>query len=199
MMVNGQPDPNAESDIILSVLICSIPERFDTLRTITERVLNQAKDKPVEVLIFMDNKKRSIGDKRTDMMNLANGRYFILLDDDDDCSDDYVEELLKATESRADIISFDQRAIIHGLGEGIVNFSLNNENEEFKPNGITRRKPFSVCAFKTETFAGLNFGHSNYGEDMVFSEQAWKIAKSEYHIDKVLHTYTYHPNITAAL
>lgn len=189
MMINGQPDPDMNSGLTLSILICSIPERFEALQRIYSKVWLQAKDKPVEILCFIDNKKRTIGEKRTDIVSLARGKYFILLDDDDDCSDDYTDELLKATESNADIISFDQKATITGLGEGIVNFHLSNPNEEFNPGGITRRKPFSVCCFKTEKFAKISFGKINYGEDMIFSQHAWDMAESEHHIDKILHYY----------
>lgn len=186
----------------LSILICSIPERFDTLRTLVDKLLLQSYSYPeVEIIVFMDNKKRTIGEKRDGATSLARGKYFILLDDDDDCSDDYVEELVKAAQSDADIISFDQRAIINSenlKGESIVNFSLQNENEEFNVGGITRRKPFSVCAFKTEKFKHLSFGKKMYGEDMEFSEQAWAIAESEHHIDKILHIYIHDEKITAA-
>lgn len=198
MTINGQPEVN-NSGIVLSVLICCIPERFESFRATFEKVWKQAEGKPVEILAFMDNKKRTIGKKRWDMTSrLAQGKYFILLDDDDDCSDDYVDELLKAAESDADILSFDQKAIIGGLGEGIVNFSLQNENEEFNAGGITRRKPFSVCAFKREKFAKISFGEVNYGEDMIFSSMAWDLAESEHHIDKVLHTYIFDEKVTAA-
>lgn len=183
--IGSKPDPN----IKLSILICFIPQRFDSLKILCEKLQSQAEGKPVHIQLYGDNKKITIGEKRTEMVRMARGKYFILIDDDDDCSDDYVDELLKASESDADILSFDQKAIISNAGEGIVNFHLSNENEEFKPGGITRRKPFSVCAFKTEVFKKVSFGNKMYGEDMVFSEQAWGIAQSEYHIDKVLHIY----------
>jgi len=183
----------------LSILICSIPERFETLQKLYSKLANQVGDNPVEILVFLDNKKRTIGEKRTGVVSLCKGDYFILIDDDDDCSDDYVDELLKAAETGADIITFDQRAVVEGLGESTVNFSLQNENEEFNAGGITRRKPFSVCAFRREKFAHLNFGKTNYGEDMIFSEQAWKIAESEHHIDKILHTYIFDQKITRAV
>lgn len=186
----------------LSILICSIPERFATLQVLVDKLLLQSYNFPeVEIIVFLDNKKRTIGEKRDGAVSLARGKYFILLDDDDDCSDDYVEELVKAAESNADIISFDQKAVIRAAtwsGESTVNFSLQNEDEEFNIGGITKRKPYSVCAFKTEKFKHLSFGKTNYGEDKIFSEQAWAIAESEHHIDKILHVYTFDEKITAA-
>lgn len=169
------------------------------LQRLVEKLLQQSFNYPeVEIIVFMDNKKRTIGEKRTGAMRLANGKYFAMLDDDDDCSYDYIEELIKATEYNTDIITFDQKAIIEGLGETTVNFSLQNENEEFNNGGITRRKPFPACAFKTEKFQHLDFGKINYGEDAIFGEQAWKIAETEHHIDKVLHIYIFDQQITRA-
>lgn len=183
----------------LSILICSIPERLNILHILLDKLLLQCKIFPqVEIIVFMDNKKRTIGEKRTGAIRLANGTYFAMLDDDDDCSDDYIEELLKATIYNVDIITFDQKAIVDVLGETTVNFSLQNENEEFNNGGITKRKPFPACAFKTEKFQHLDFGKTSYGEDTIFCEQAWKIAETEHHIDKILHTYIFDQKTTRA-
>ena len=43
---------------------------------------------------FFDNKKRTIGKKRDEMLKLAQGKYVTFVDDDDRISDDYVDEIM---------------------------------------------------------------------------------------------------------
>ena len=49
----------------LSILIISIGERFEKLITLYNKINDQIKDYPVEIICFTDNRKRTIGEKRT--------------------------------------------------------------------------------------------------------------------------------------
>lgn len=59
--------------ILLSILIPSIPHRIDKMKRLFERLQEQIGDKNIEVLSFLDNKKRSIGLKRDALVQLARG------------------------------------------------------------------------------------------------------------------------------
>ena len=50
----------------------------------------------VELLVLIDNKKRTLGAKRNEMIGLAKGEYVVFIDDDDLVSEDYVESILEA-------------------------------------------------------------------------------------------------------
>ena len=45
---------------------------------------------------MFDNKKRSVGEKRQDLLNLAKGQYLVFIDDDDRISDDYISSIIQA-------------------------------------------------------------------------------------------------------
>ncbi|MGG0176651.1 hypothetical protein [Gottfriedia acidiceleris] len=51
-------------DIILSILIPTVPERMGYLNKIINELDKQSKTYPVEILVLLENKKRSIGEKR---------------------------------------------------------------------------------------------------------------------------------------
>lgn len=189
----------------LSILTPTIPDRIfnqssygDTpIERLHWKIAEQSEGLPVEHLFFCDNRARSIGAKRQALVDIARGDYIAFVDDDDDVSDDYVPELLKACQSGADVITFRQRAIYNGL-ESEVHFGINNQDGPFAPGGITLRAPWHVCAWKREKVAGCLFGESNFGEDLVWCQQARRRIKTGFHVDRVLHTYRHDAATTAA-
>jgi glycosyltransferase involved in cell wall biosynthesis len=181
----------------LSILTPTIPGRENQVKALSEKLAKQIGDLPVEHLVFSDNRKRSIGEKRQALIDIANGEYVSFCDDDDDVSDDYVSEMLKAIKTRADVITFRQRAIYNGLESEIV-FGLNNKDEKFAPNSVINRAPWHICAWKRDRIKDSVFAFVNYHEDRAWSMQARKKARTGYHIDKVLHTYRHDASTTAA-
>jgi glycosyltransferase involved in cell wall biosynthesis len=181
----------------LSIMTPTIPSRESQLKALSQKLAKQIGDLPVEHLVFCDNRKRSIGEKRQSLVDIANGEYIAFCDDDDDVSPDYVSELLKAIETKADVITFNQKAIYNGL-KSEVHFGIRNQDGQFNPGGITLRGPWHVCAWNRQKVKGCVFGFSNYGEDLVWSHQARKRVKTGHHINKVLHTYIHDAATTAA-
>jgi hypothetical protein len=185
----------------LSILTPSIPSRIQRLGMDCQWLMSQLSEQigglPVEHLVLCDNRARSIGAKRQALVDIARGEYIAFVDDDDDVSQDYVERLLEATKTRADVITFRQRAIYNGL-ESEVHFGINNQDGPFTPGGITLRAPWHVCAWKRERVQGCLFSESNYGEDLAWCLQARRRARTAHHIDAVIHTYRHDAATTAA-
>ncbi|KKN67205.1 hypothetical protein LCGC14_0463780 [marine sediment metagenome] len=180
----------------LTVLIPAIPSRWEKFQKIYNKLDKQA-TKDVEVLGLIDNKKRSIGAKRDALKILVNGEYMCFVDDDDDVSDDFIKEILKGMKGNPDVIVFKQRAIIGDM-KGIIDFDLKNHNEQFTPNKVTKRKPFICCAWKSSLGKRVKFPDLMYGEDSGWLKPLWQRAKTQYKIDKILHTYIFDPKITEA-
>lgn len=187
----------------LSILIPSIPERLNKTADLVAKLESQILDrKEVEILCLIDNMNMTIGEKRQHLFELAQGKYFAFVDDDDDISPLYVSEILKATDEGKDVITFRQMSFINDEPFQ-VEFRLKNENEEaHKIDGVwadIKRKPFHVCAWKRSICAGCFFPNINYGEDSFFSECCAKNALTETHINKVLHFYRFDSNLTRAV
>lgn len=181
----------------LSILTPTIPGREGHAKELSEKIASQIGDSQVEHLILSDNRARSIGAKRQALVDIARGEYIAFVDDDDDISEDYVASLLAAIRTGADVITFRQRAIYNGQESEVV-FGVNNQDGPFNPGGITLRAPWHVCAWKREKIAGCLFGESNYGEDLVWCQQARRRIRTAHHIDRVLHTYRHDAATTAA-
>ncbi len=182
----------------LSILIPSIPSRFDRAIKLYNEIVSMCEDLDIEVLMLTDNKQRTIGEKREALKNISQGKYFMFVDDDDSLLS--VKEIYEATELDVDVITFKQRCFNADGSEFIITFGLNNETEHNTENGNyldCNRPPFHVCAW-SESFKKIKFPGINYSEDYVWSIAANKIANFEHHIDDVLHVYNFHDQATEA-
>ena len=48
----------------LSILTPAVPSRWDRLMKLSDELIAQIGTKPVEHLVFLDNKRRTVGEKR---------------------------------------------------------------------------------------------------------------------------------------
>jgi len=183
--------------MILSILTPTIPRREKQLQSLQSKIEAQISGQAVEHLILSDNRKRSIGAKRQALVNIARGQYIAFVDDDDDIADGYIQELLAAAASGADVITFLQGATYNGQ-QSVVDFQLGQGDQDFQPGGITNRDAWHVNAWRRSRVAHCQFGESNYGEDLTWCQQARRMAETTVHIPKILHFYRHDAATTAA-
>ena len=199
-MITPQP-------ILLSILTASIPGRADKLEMLTEKITAQIGDLPVEHLVFLDNRKRTIGAKRDALLRIARGTFIAYVDDDDTVSPDYVASLVDAIKiaiaptaspnDQVDVITFAQFASVDKACAKIV-FGLRQENQPFVPDTEVLRAAWHVCAWRRSVAICSHFPESNYGEDWAFAGPLNRIARASIHLDKVLHYYRFNSATTAA-
>jgi hypothetical protein len=183
--------------MIISILTPTIPGREKQLQALQRRIEEQIGGQAVEHLILSDNRKRSIGAKRQALLDIARGQYIAFVDDDDDVADGYIEELVNAAASNADVITFLQGATYNGQ-QSVVDFQLGQSDQDFQPGAITNRDAWHVNAWRRSRVAHCQFGESNYGEDLTWCQQARRMAETTVHIPKILHFYRHDAAITAA-
>lgn len=182
----------------LSILIPSIPSRFGKAIKLYRELQAMCEGMDIEILMFTDNKKRTIGEKRDALKNLANGKYFMFVDDDDSLLS--VQEIYDATANDVDVITFKQRSFNNDGSSYIVTFGLGNPVEHNTENGKyidCKRPPFPCCAWHKD-FKRITFPSINYGEDGVWLNYAFDFAKTEIYIDKILHSYNFNSQVSEA-
>lgn len=190
---------------ILSILTPAVPSRLDQLATLCDEIARQIGDQPVEHLVLLDNKKRTVGEKRDALLRMARGQYVAFVDDDDDISREYVARILSAAESRPDVITFDQWASVNNES-AIINFALGNPNESFHGSAsalddppIIKRNAWHICAWSRRLAIMSHFPASNYGEDWSFAAPICALPNlREVHIPEVLHFYNHSTATTEA-
>jgi hypothetical protein len=162
----------------LSILIPSIPSRFDKAIGLYQKIVFLVGERDIEILMLTDNKKRTIGEKREALKNASNGKYFMFVDDDDDLVD--LEDLYNATFEDVDVITFQQLCLNADKTTFKVTFGLGNEIEHTSHNGRyldCKRPPFHICAWN-QRFKDYQFPSVNYAEDWGWLQQVLPIAKT---------------------
>lgn len=177
--------------ITLSILTPAVPSRIDNARALADKLAVQIGDLPVEHLILLDNKRRTVGEKRDALLRAAQGKYISFVDDDDDISADYVAELLIAAKQNPDVITFRQLSSVDEYS-AIVEFKLGNPHEQYfgepRPPVLApltldiidgsggepvlptvRRDAAHLCAWRRSLAIQSAFPPINYGEDFAFS------------------------------
>ena len=152
----------------------------------------------IEVLMLTDNKRRTIGEKREALKNLAQGKYFMFVDDDDSLYS--INEIYEACEKDVDVITFKSKCLNADGSSFIVTAGLYHEVEHNTKDGNyldCNRPPFTQCAWSSK-YKSIPFPAISYGEDWEWVKQVLPLATDEIHIPLVLHGYNFNPETTEA-
>lgn len=189
---------------LFSILILGVPDRMESLSKLIQKLEDQV-DKnnlkgEVEILALIDNKTRTVGNKRQSLLDTCEGRFVAYLDDDDTISDDYIPEIVSAIklDRYVDVVSFNQETRINNDPPNIVYFGLQYENTEYYPGVPVYRKPFHMCAWNRNIAKQVRFKNISLTEDWAWIEELCKLAKTEFHIDKILHYYLFNSTTTTS-
>lgn len=186
-------------NIQLSILIPSIPSRFEMANVLYQKMLQMGEGLDIEVIMLTDNRVMTIGEKCNKLKNCCHGKYFCFIHDDDELLS--LTEIYEATALDVDVIDFKAECKNADGSTFIVTQQLGNEVEHNVQDGVyldCKRPPFPNCAWNTQNFSGRYFPHVSYGEDWGFVQNCLKTAKTEYFIDKVLFKYNFDPKVTEA-
>lgn len=188
--------------IDLSILVCSVHTRYNNfLLKIEQQLFDQyealsaADQERVEVVVLTDNKMMMLGHKRNVMVELAQGKYVVFVDDDDRIADDYIQQLLDATASNADSIVFQAEVRLNGEPPKICYYSM-HVGQDFNAGGAYHRIPNHICCVKKTIALKSSFPNVLYGEDAGYGKVLLKHLKTEHKIDKVLYFYDYNSETT---
>jgi len=190
--------------MILSVLIPATPKRYlshlwPLWRKLEGQVNALQNSSDVELLVFLDNRQRTIGEKRDALVQMSRGEFVTFVDDDDDVSDDYISTLVSIAKCCTDatsVITFDQRVIVNGV-EATCQFSLAHPNERFAQPTF-RRNAWHVCAWRGSLARRFRFPANNYGEDWGWAKHLVAEATGEVRVSRTLHTYRYDERVSEA-
>lgn len=178
----------------LSILIPTLKERAEKFKFIHGKLLKQA-SKKVEILSYVDNREKSIGFKRNLLLDKAKGDYVCFVDDDDDVSDTYIDNILKALKTNPDCVSM----------TGIITFSGNHPRTFihslkyktfFDADSIYYRPPNHLNPIKTSIAKQFKFPDKSFSEDADWAMQICNadVLKTEVEINTPYYFYRFEPN-----
>lgn len=197
------PDTRERADsILLSILIPTLTNRAEMLAILLQKLESQIAEygahSGIQIVTREDEGQESIGAKRNALLEGAQGRFVIFVDDDDDVSDDYVHQLRRAILDHPDIDCIGMRAIMSRAGKETwsVVYSLRYSRPSSGPR-IYFRPPQHITAIRREIALHHKFPDVRFGEDSSWAERIFPELKKEHFIDKVLYHYRFNVATTA--
>jgi 2-polyprenyl-3-methyl-5-hydroxy-6-metoxy-1,4-benzoquinol methylase len=183
------------SELLLTILVPTVPSRINYFyQRIMKQLMDQTKNyNNVEVISFFDNKKRTIGKKRDEMLKLAQGKYVTFVDDDDRLSNDYVDEIMNAiTNNDVDCIVYNTETTIETTQKKVLcKYGVEYSNSGYINSEQTqwRGKPAHTMVWKSMIAKIHPFSNMSHGEDYDWVNRAYKDVKIQHRIDKILYYY----------
>ena len=178
----------------LAILICTLPDRSIKLRRLLAILDPQIKQFPDRVFYRIHDGGRSMptGTKRNQLITQTQSDYFVFIDDDDVISPDYVSEILKAADSRPDVITFSGWMTTDGHSRAGWTIRLGSAYEE--RDGHYYRWPNHIVPIRRDAVRGVWFPAVWNQEDYRWSKEIHDagLLKTEVHIDKDLYHYDYY-------
>lgn len=180
------------SRVKLSILIPTVPNRVGNsfLRLVTDLQKQIGTRKNVEILGVFDNKRRTLGEKRDTMLQMAIGDYVVFIDDDDRVAPTYVADILGALEKNpdADCVVFDSICTINKTKKVHCKYGIEYEYTP-KYKDVWTGKPAHTMVYKSSIAKNHRYSSCTFGEDVDWVKRACKEIKNQVRIDKVLYFY----------
>lgn len=166
----------------LSILIPTLPSRFAFFARLWAILEPQLTDE-VEVIWLGDTKNRSVGAKRNALLALSSAKYTCFIDDDDvPHKTEYVSQILKATESDADVLVFDQIVRLNNGPPRLCRYGLELEYTD-EPGEPWTGLPAHTQAYKTSIAKQGIFPDKSYSEDSDWVAQVAPLCKTQHRIE----------------
>lgn len=187
--------------IALTIAVPAIPERMKgSLLSVMDELVRQAQGKPVEVMCALDNRARTLSEKRNQMIASAKGSFIAFVDDDDRVEPDYVDQILAAIrkDPEVDCVLFD--VMVHGYDAQPKVCKYDPSYQDKNAPEAYYRRPNHVMAFRTEISRrhAYSTSRSSVDEDFEWARRAIVDVKKTTRIEKALYHYLYDPKSSTA-
>ena len=163
-------------DITLSILICSVEteQRQVYLKKLISELHKQISknyaEEIVEIIVDSDNMEKSVGQKRNDLIQKAQGEYVCFIDDDDFIAENYLSTILYHLNSGMDILLIAIEHIENGINKPKIIPSLFIDNLN-TGEAVLKTNHFHLCPHKKSIARDVLFECVNFAEDMVYSQK----------------------------
>lgn len=198
----------------LSILICTLKERYymlfnlvyglslqcgqeicapayeitDTSKKITRKFISE-----VEIITLEDDGQMTTGQKRQMLLESAEGKYIVFVDDDDEVPNYYVVEILEAAKSNADCFAINGIMTTDGYRQMKWYLSKDNPNITVFENGseVYLRTTNHITGVKRELALQAGFPDKSNAEDKAYLEKLNPLLKTEHTIERPMYHYKF--------
>lgn len=175
--------------------ILHLPKRAATYNKLIAELQKQITEAKaidrIQIITDTDEGNKTVGAKRNNVVNLAEGQYISFIDDDDMVTPIYVSSVLKALKSEPDVVE-----LVGYIPHYDLPFIHNlNCGGHFKKDGIQYRTPNHLNTIKTRIAKQVPYKEISHGEDQDYSVRLWSsgLMKSEQLIGERMYVYQFDP------
>ena len=189
-------------EILLSLGILTITGRenlLDRLYDQINKILPDNYKSLVEVVIVKDNKIKTVGTKRNQVLDVAKGKYVAFVDDDDLLGTEYFTSIIPELQKDIDVDCVGFYGSYYVKGQMVMGFSHANKNGgHYKKDGCQYRPANHLNPVRTSIAREIGFPELNHSEDTDYTDRLFTsgLIKKESNIEKVLYHYFYDPETT---
>ena len=189
------------NNIKLTILVPTVPSRLEYFypKIMNELIKQTKKYNDIELISFFDNKKRTIGKKRDEMLSLVQGEYLVFIDDDDRIDSEYIDSIMSTlyNNPECDCVVFDTICIVNGENPKLCKYGIEFEYGDILDGKEWRGKPAHTMVYKSSIAKKHKYSDMNHGEDYDWVLRAYKEILNQVRIDKVLYYYDANYNTTS--
>lgn len=175
----------------LSILITTLPVRSEKLQFLINSIKKQIKGRKVEIIYLGDDKTKSVGAKRNDLLSISRGEYITFVDDDDMVSNEYLDEIFRAMESKPDVIAFHVQRFLNGEKQKVMIYDNVTLRPRMAPNATHYKLCCNHLCVWRKSIIKVRFPDKSLGEDHDWAMDMINHYKTFHTIDKVLYNYYY--------
>jgi len=171
-----------------SVLIATITGREESLRklctSIREKVDRLRPNMRVEICLAHNNREMSIGSKRQLLLDRAKGKYLSFIDDDDEITDAYIEDLWNCMEGKHHVMrlrgQMQQYTFMHSTAN-----KISDKMATITDPPVFIRPPNHLNPMLSDIAKFIPFKNATYGEDLDWTLQLLRTGflRNEYRSD----------------
>lgn len=178
----------------LSILIPSLIDRYELRDRLLHRLAHQTPEllDRCEVLVAIDNGQATIGEKRNNLLDAAQGEYVIFIDDDDIVTEDYLDKIFEGIDKGVDHVGvcmlYAPLGKPHSRVECSMHYAWTHDGEKYL------RPPQHVCAIRRGIACQVGFPAVSFGEDKAFASAVAPIIETEHIITRPIYYYLYVEN-----
>lgn len=178
------------------ILIATTTDRRSQFELLLQEFENQIKEnnlqEEVGILYDEDNKQKSIGKKRQDLLELSTAEYINYFDSDDWPFPNYVAEIYYAILTGCDNVGMIIQMSTNGENLQTCCHSIKNYKWDVNKNGYNYvRNCTHFNPIKRKLAIRVGFTDIRFGEDKIYSDEVSKLCHTECFIETPLFHYRY--------
>ena len=188
----------SSNEYLLTICICTLPSRGMMFNSLVRNLSRQVSDSnlygDVELISDADIHK-TIGKKRNDLLDLANGKFVVFIDDDDSVSGDYLKQIINVIRKNNDCDCIGIKGVITFDGNEERKWEISKDfGKWFEANNVYYRTPNHISPIRTSIAKSVGFPDISNGEDYEYSMGVLPSLHKEVKIDKEIYHYRYITN-----